>query len=60
MDTDTVAVLAAVAVSLASIFGAGGALTVSVAAVVVVDPNALVNVASYLAPLCAVVVGGVM
>ena len=37
-----------------------GALTVSVTALVVVDPNALVNVASYFVPLCAVVVVGVV
>ena len=35
-------------------------MTVSVAALVVVDPNAFVNFASYLVPLCAVVVGGVI
>jgi hypothetical protein len=51
--------VARVAVTLASIFGAAGALTVSVAAVVVVDPNTFVNVASYLVPFCAIVVGGV-
>ena len=39
---------------------AGGALTVSVAARVFVEPWALVNVASYLVPLCAVVVAGVV
>jgi len=38
----------------------GTVLTVSVAALVVVDPNAFVNVASYFVPLCAVVVGGVV
>ena len=32
-------------------------MTVSVAALVVVDPNAFVNFASYFVPLCAVVVG---
>ena len=38
----------------------GCALTVNVAAVVVVDPNAFVNVASYFVPLCAIVVDGVV
>ena len=37
-----------------------GALTVSVAGLVVVEPNAFVNVASYFVPLCAIVVGGVV
>ncbi len=35
-------------------------MTVSVAALVVVDPNAFVNVASYFVAFCAVVVGGVV
>jgi hypothetical protein len=39
---------------------AGGALTVSVASRVFVEPWALVNVASYLVPLCAVMVAGVV
>jgi hypothetical protein len=52
--------VARVAVTFASIFGAAGALTVSVAAVVVVDPELLVNVAWYLVPLSVIVVAGVV
>jgi hypothetical protein len=38
----------------------GGAFTVSVAGLVVVDPNALVNTASNRVPLCATLVAGVV
>jgi hypothetical protein len=40
--------------------GGGGALTFSVAALVVFEPKASVKTASNLVPLCAVVVGGVV
>src|SRR5256886_16749989 len=38
----------------------GGGLTVSSAAAVVLGPKELLNTASYLVPLCAVVVAGVV
>jgi hypothetical protein len=61
VESVTVALLVAVAVPFASMLTpAPLALTVSVAAVVVVEPNAFVNVASYLVPLCATVVAGVV
>jgi hypothetical protein len=54
-------VLVPVAVTFASICGPLLlALTVSVAGLVVVEPNAFVNVASYFVPLCAVVVADVV
>ena len=53
--------LVPVAVTFASICGPLPlAFYVSVAGLVVVEPNALVNVASYFVPLCAVVVAGVV